>query len=325
VLPLIVVFSGLIALLYYLGVMQQLIRAFAWLFNRMFGVSGAESLCAASNIFVGIESMVTIQPYLRQMTRSEYCTILTAGMATVASNVIGAYWFMLHEQFPNITGHLVSASLLSAPAALIFAKLLLPEDDQPVTRGQDVHVHYERENNLFTAVIDGANNGMKLVLGIVALLLALVGMIHVVNAMLSGISTGLGAETAWTLELILGYIFRPLVVAMGISWEESRIVGQIIGQRLILTEFASYSALATAMAEAAITPRAAVITAYALCGFAHIPSMAIFVGGTAAMVPERRAELASVAPRALLAANLACLSTGCIAGIFAGNSILLTS
>lgn len=318
-LPLIIVFSALIAVLYQLGIMQKIINVFAKVFTKVLGISGAESLSSASNMFVGVESALTIKPYLKKMTSSELCTILTVCMATVASNVIAAYHIMLSAEFPSITGHLVSASLLSAPAALMTSKLLLPETEVPETLGTNVQVKYEKEDGLFNAIISGANSGLQLLMGIASLLIAVVGLLYILNMLLEGAGDLFGMTTPLSLQLILGYIFQPFVWLTGIPWNECELVGQLVGQRLILTEIPGYLALNDAMSTGAVSPRSAVIVAYTLCGFAHIPSMSIFVGGIAALVPERRSDLARVAPRALLAANLACLLTGCIAGLFASD------
>jgi CNT family concentrative nucleoside transporter len=322
-LPLIIVFSGLISLLYHAGLMQWIIKLFARIFSRLMGISGAESLSSASNIFVGIESTLTVKPHLQKMTDSELCAVLTVCMATVASNVIAAYHMILSVEFPSITGHLVSASILSAPAALVISKLILPETGVPETLGRNIQPYYEKEKNLFCAIITGANNGVQLLIGIASLLIAVVGLLYIFNMLLAGIGSLTGMDTPLTLERILGTLFRPVVWLMGIPWEECGTAGQLIGQRLILTEVPGYIGLKDAIASQAISPRTAVITAYALCGFAHIPSMAIFVGGVAALVPDRRSDLARIAPRALLAANLACLMTGCIAGIFSADSSVL--
>ena len=323
VLPLIIVFSALISLLYQLGFMQKVVSLFARIFTKVLGISGAESLSSVSNIFVGVESALTVRPYLRKMTDSELCTVLTVCMATVASNIIASYHIMLSDEFPSITGHLVSASLLSAPAALMVSKLLLPETAVPETLGMHVKAHFEKEDNLFSAVIAGANSGLKLMLGIASLLIAVVGLLYIVNMLLEGAGVCVGLETPLTLQAILGYVFRPIVWLMGIEWSDCELAGQLIGQRLIVTEIPGYLGLKDAMAAGTISPRSSVIIAYALCGFAHIPSMSIFVGGIAALVPERRSDLARVAPRALLGANLACLMTGCIAGVFAGESMVV--
>jgi CNT family concentrative nucleoside transporter len=322
-LPLIIVFSGLIAVLYHIGLMQRIVKLFARVFTRLMGISGAESLCSASNIFVGIESTLTVKPHLKNMTASEFCTVLTVCMATVASNVMASYHMILSAEFPSITGHLVSASILSAPAALVLSKLVLPETGEPETLGRNVQPFFEKEENLFSALMGGAGHGVQLVVGIASLLIAVVGLLCIVNLLLGGLGALAGLDTRLSLEGGLGVAFRPVVWLMGIPWDECAVAGQLVGQRIILTEVPGYIGLKEAIASGAVSPRTAVITAYALCGFAHIPSMAIFAGGLAALVPERRADLARVAPRALLAANLACLMTGCIAGLFAGDSALL--
>ncbi|MBN1868554.1 nucleoside transporter [Candidatus Sumerlaeota bacterium] len=319
--PTIVFFSALVSILYYIGLMPLVIRGFSWVFTRLMGISGAESLCAASNIFVGVESALTVRPYLADMTRSELCLVLTAGMATVASNVLALYVFTLRDVFPNIAGHLVSASILSAPAAIVMAKVLLPETDTPKTLGKSVEIHYERESSLFEAVINGANSGIRLIVGIVALLLAVLGLVALVDLIL--IPTGgwidgwLGWTVDWSLKGLLGYAFYPFSFIIGVPFEDVGIVSRILGERIVLTEVASYSDLAKALQEGLIqSPRSAVLATYALCGFTHVASIAIFVGGTAALAPGRTRALAQVAVRALVAATLACLMTACVAGAF---------
>ncbi len=325
-LPAIIVVSAVIAILYHYGVMQLLVRGFAWLFARAMRLSGAESLCAACNIFVGIEASLAVRPFLRGMTRSELAVVLTTGLATVASNVMGAYYFFLKDQFPSIAGHLVSATLIVTPAALIMSKLMVPETETPPTLGRDVQPHFERDDNVFVAVINGAGSGLQLIFGIVALLIAVVGLMGIANLGLGAASTAGGAAAPWTLQQLLAYPFYPLAWLMGVPWSEVPVVANLLGQRLVLTEFASYPGLAAAMKDHLISNRSAVITAYALCGFAHLPSLAIFVGGTAALCPERKRDLALVGIRALIAATLACLMAGCIAGLFfSGESVLFTA
>jgi CNT family concentrative nucleoside transporter len=325
VFPAIVFFSALMSILYYYRIMPVIIRGFAWVFTRTMKVSGAESLCAASNIFVGIESATTIRPHLTEMTRSELCTVLTAGMATVASSVMLGYSEMLKTQFGYIAGHLVSASIMSAPAALVFSKMLVPEDGNPKTLGSSVKPHYEKESSLFEAIINGANAGVKLVVGVAALLLAVIGLVALVNLMLgfagARVNQWTGWEATWSLQGMLGYLFYPFVAVLGVPPEDIGIVSTLVGERVIMTEFVSYQHLAEVIEQ--IQPRSAVIAAYALCGFAHVASLAIFVGGVSALAPSRARDISQVAVRALIAATLACLMTACAAGIFfAGDSIL---
>lgn len=327
--PTIIFFSALIAILYHVRIMPLVIKAFAWVFTRLMRISGAESLVAASNIFVGVESMLTAKPYLPGMTRSETCTILTAGMATVASNVLALYVFNLRDQFPTIAGHLISASLLSAPAALVMSKLLLPESEQPKTLGVRVEPHYEKDSNLFEAIINGANAGVRMIVGIAALLIAVLGLVALVDLGLGSlgnlINPVFGWEGQWSLKALFGYLFYPVALALGVPTVDAGQVARIVGERTIVTEVAAYGDLAVAMKEGLLVhPRSVVITTYALCGFAHIASMAIFVGSLCALAPQRTKDVGAIAVRALIAATLACLMTGCVAGtFFTDESILL--
>jgi CNT family concentrative nucleoside transporter len=327
--PTIIFFSALIAILYYFGIMSLVIRAFAFVFTKLMRISGAESLVVSSNIFVGIESTLTVKPYLNKMTSSELCTILTAGMATVASNVLALYVLSLQEVFPTIAGHMVSASLLSAPAALVTSKIIFPENENPETLGMQVKPFYEKENSLFEAIINGANSGVKMIVGIVALLIAVLGLVALVDLLLSTLGATInplfGFEGQWSLKAICGYIFYPFTIILGVPLSDAGEVSKIIGERLIVTEVVSYQDLAFALEQNLFKyPRSAVITTYALCGFAHLASMAIFVGGVCALAPDRTRNIGHVALRALLAATLACLITACVAGTFyTQNSILL--
>ena len=328
-LPTIIFFSSLIAILYYFNIMQWVLKGFAYVFTKLMKLSGAESLCASSNIFVGIESVLTIRPHLRELTKSELCTILTAGMATVASNVLAIYVFNLKEQFPTIAAHLISASILSAPAALVMSKILIPEGEVPKTLGEQVEIHYEREINVFEAIINGANSGVKLIVGIVALLIAVLGLVALIDLTLGGVGSKVnlffGSNIDWSLKGLLGYIFYPFTVMLGVPPSDAGVIARIIGERAVLTEIPAYGHLALAMEEGLLKhPRSAVVATYALCGFAHFASMAIFVGGISVLVPEKKEILSRVGFRALLAATLACLMTACIAGtFFTKGSILL--
>jgi len=314
-LPMIVFFAALMGLLYYVGLMPLILRTFACVFAKLMGTSGAESLCASSNIFVGIESVTTVRPFLAGMTRSEYCTIITAGMATVASSTLAVYVGFLHEVFDGIAGHLISASILSAPAAIVMSKIVYPEDGKPVTLGRSVAAEIEKDSGAIEAIVSGAMAGVKLIVGICALLIAFLGMIALVDLALAWAGGPFGIELS--LARILGYVFRPLMLMVGVPWADSEIAGQMVGQRLVATEIPPYLQLAKAMADGSFShPRTAVVVAYCLCGFAHVASLAIFVGGTVALAPNRRKDLAEVGPRALLAANLACLMTGAAAGTF---------
>ena len=328
-LPTIIFFSSLMSILYYIGIMPRLIKIFSRAFTKLMKISGAESLCTSSNIFVGIEAMTTIRPYIERMTRSELCTILTAGMATIASTVLALYVYFLQNEFPMIAGHLISATILSAPAAVIMSKLIMPETETPETLGMDVDPYYEQESSVIEATINGANAGMKLALGIVALLIAFLGLVALfvlVLAWFGGyVNSTAGIDMEWSLTSLLGYIFYPFTLIIGVPLADAFEISKLIGERSVLTETKSYIDLAALMRAGTLTdPRSAFLATYALCGFAHVASLAIFVGGTAALAPKRIKDLSAVGPRALLAATLACLMTAAIAGTFySGGSILM--
>jgi len=326
-LPTIIFFAALLGALYYLRIMPFFVRLFARLFSRSMRISGAEALSVSANIFVGVESALVVRPHLKEMTRSELGTILTAGMGTIASTVLAMYVLMLQKSIPTIAGHLVSASFISAPASIVMAKLLMPETEKPLTLGLDVKPHYEREDNLIMAIINGAMEGMKLLGGIIALLIAFIGIVALLNLGLGwagGLVNGLfGWHVVWSIEALLGYVFYPLTLAMGVAPSDALPVAQILGDRTILTEVFSYGRLSDLLAAGALKdPRSGIIASYALCGFAHIASLAIFIGGTGALVPTRIRDISRIGFRALLAATLACLMTGAVAGTFyTGSSV----
>lgn len=324
----VVFFAALVECLYFLRVMPFILKWFSRIFTRVMRTSGAESLCAASNIFVGIESATTVRPYLERMTVSELCTILTAGLATIASSVLGLYVLLLQDTFPHIAGHLVSASLLSAPAALIMSKLLLPETGEPETLGLAVEPAYERDRNLIEAILHGARAGGQLVFGIVVMLLAVIGLVALVNAVLGTGSDALNAWTGWSLSLrlqdVLAYVFYPLVLIIGVPPVDAMEVARLLGERIILTEVPAYQHLGAMIDSGTLQhPRSILLAGYALCGFAHIPSIAIFVGGISALAPGQSRNLSRVALRALAAATLACLLTAAIAGTFFSNTTFM--
>lgn len=320
-LPAVIFFSSLMALLYHIGIMQRIVKVFTWVFTRLMRISGAEALCTSSNILTGIESVFTIRPYIEEMTPSELCMILTAGMATIASTVMAVYVGFLYKEFPNIAGHLVSASILSAPAAIVMSKLLYPEDRHPKTLGQVLEVHYEKSSSWVEAIIRGSGEGVKMVVGIVALLLAFLGLLEMVNWFMASLGNWIGAAVGATLDLslqkILSLIYYPFSFLMGVPLQDISKVSTLLGERSIVTELVSYQHLAEYIRQGRLTNlRSIVIAAYALCGFAHIASLAIFVGGTAAIAPSRAKDLARLGFRALYAATLACLMTGAVAGVF---------
>lgn len=319
VLPVAIFFSAFTAALYHLRVLQVVVRLFAKLFHRTLGISGAESLCGAANVFVGVESALVIRPYLERMTRSELLTVLTTGMATVASSTLGVYVAFLSGVFPQIAGHLLSASVLSIPAAIIMTKLLLPETEIPETlAGVPPEDPDTRSRNLMSAIIQGAMEGLKLAAGISALLIAMLGIVSLVDKVLAAVGGWLGVTEPLTLIRILSWVFYPLAAMLGLTPADIPEAARLLGERVILTEVVSYQDLSRLISAGELTdPRSVVVMSYALCGFAHVASLAIFVGGTAAIAPRRRDDLAALGFRALLAATLATLMTGCVAGIFA--------
>lgn len=325
--PTIVFFAALVGILYYLGIMQKIIRVFSLLFTKLMRISGAESLSASSNIFVGVESGLVIKPFLKTMTRSEINTILTAGMATIASSMLAVYIMMLKSDFPSIAGHLVSASIMNAPAAIIISKLLYPETETPETLGKDIKPQYEKESNIFETVINNANSGVKLIVGIAALLLAVLGLMTLVDKIFvlfgTQINSLLSMNIDWTLKGLLGYVFYPITLVIGIPINEAVEISKIIGERLIVTEVTSFKDLAVLTSTGVVSPRTVVITTYALTGFASIASMAIFVGGFSAIAPERVKDISKLGFRALLGATLATLLTASLAGVFFSSSSIL--
>ena len=328
-LPTIIFFSSLMAMLYYFGVMQWIIKRIAGFFTWCMKISGAEGLCAASNIFVGIESAFTVRPYLKRMTASELCLVLTAGMATVASNVLALYIITLKGVFPTIAGHLISASFISAPAAIVMAKILYPETEEPLTLGKKVELDFSSdETTVFEAILNGANNGLKVIGAIAAMLIAVLGLMALLDGLVGAVGDFVqnfcGVGQGLSLSGILKYLFYPFALAMGVPLDDALLASEIIGKRLVFTEVASYQQLAEVIGDFK-NERSAVITAYALCGFAHFASMGIFAGGLTAIAPERKKVIARVVFRALLAATFACLLTGAVAGIFCTDSMVLLS
>jgi len=326
VLPAVIFFSAGVAGLYYLKIMPAIVRGFAWLFYRMMRISGAEALSASANIFVGIESSLTIRPYLASLTPSELLTVLTCMMATVASTVMAIYVIALQGVFQEIAGHLVSASIISIPCAILISKLTLPEDQRPATLG-DLPSTLEgidspandvkTPSNLIAALIDGGMQGVRMAVGIATLLIVFLGLEAMVDLAL-GLLPQIG-EAPLSLNRILGWVTWPFTVLMGLKPEEWQTASQILGARFVETEVAAYFKLAAVQGTAAtgLTPRSLVVMTYALCGFVHIASMGIFVGGLSALIPSRIQDISRLGFRALWTAFLATVLTGCIAGVLA--------
>ena len=326
VLPVVIFFAAITSLLYHLGVLQLFVRLFAKLFHRTMKISGAESLSSAANIFVGVESALVVRPYLAKMTRSELLLILTTGLATVASSSLGVYVAFLAPMFPGVAGHLLSASILAIPASVVVSKLLVPETETPETLAAvPPEDESNRSRNLIGALIEGAMEGVKLAAGICALLIAILGVVALIDKLLGVGSSWFGMSEPLSFVRILSWVFYPFAYLLGLQSGDVPMAARLLGERVILTEVVSYNHLAQLISSGQMTnPRSVVILTYALCGFTHVAAVAIFVGGTAALAPSRRDDLASLGLRALVAATLATLMTGCVAGIFSsGNEGLL--
>ena len=323
----ILVISALLSILYYVGIMAWVLKLFSAVFSKLTKISGAESLAASANMFVGNESLLTIRPCLPKLTRSELCVVLACCMATISANVIGLYVGMLRDVFPTIAGHLVSATVLMVPAAVILAKLAMPETETPETLGIRVEPHVEKENSFIEAILAGGENGFKMIVGITTMLIAVVGLLAITNVFVgwcgSHVNPLLGFSAHWSIEGTLAYFFYPLVFLMGVPMADVPTVANLLGTRAIITEVPAYFMLSQLIVENAIEPRSAVIAAYALCGFTHLPSLAIYVGGAVALAPNRKSDIAAIAWKALLIATLACLLTGAIAGLFCGDASIL--
>ena len=319
VLPAVVFFAALMSVCYHLGLIQPVIRLFARLFQKTLRLSGAEALAGSSNIFVGIESATTIRPYLAGMTRSELLTLLTCAMSTAASTTLALYVFFLQDGFPQIAGHLISTSVLSIPAAVLVSKLMLPETGKPETLGAlPPLAESELHDNSMAALSAGSWDGLKLAAGIATLLIAVLGVVGIVDLALGKLTAPLevwfGAPLS--LERILGWLFTPLAWLLGLGSSDLPLAAQLLGKRVILTEVVAYQQLGEMAAAQAVSPRALLVLSYALCGFAHVASVGIFVGGITALVPSRRNDLTALAFRALAGATLATLMTGALAGLF---------
>lgn len=319
-LPVIIVFSSLMAMLYHLGLMQLIVRLFAWLMRKTLGTSGSESLSAAGNIFVGMtESPLLIKPYVETMTISELMALMTGGFATIAGSV-----FALYVSFGIDAGHLLTASVMSAPAALMIAKIMIPETETSQTAGS-VRVKMERETqNLIDAAASGATVGLKLALNVAAMLLAFVALLYLVNMGLGWISglletiTGsdlFPGEEKLSLAVVFGWVFGWLAWCMGVPAAEMAQVGDLLGTKISINELIAYQSLVEMVKEGALSEKSAIISTYALCGFANFGSIAITIGGIGGIAPGRRKDLARLGLKAMLGGAMASFTTAALAGI----------
>ena len=321
VLPTIIFFSSFMAILYHVGVMQAVVKGIAVVMQRTMGTSGSETLCASGNIFVGqTEAPLLVRPFVPKMTESELMAVMVAGFATVAGGVMAAYVGFLRATFPDIAGHLLSASVMSAPAALVCAKLLVPEPDKTKSETYgSLKVDLEKvDANVIDAAARGAGDGLKLALNVGAMLLAFVAMIALMNKSLGYACYLVGAE-AITLQQVLGWLCWPVAWLMGIPADDCGLVGRLVGVKTVANEFLAYLELSgmtgTAPTGTLQHGRSVVIATYALCGFANFSSIAIQIGGISGIAPERRSDLAKLGLKAMIAGNLACFMTACVAGL----------
>ncbi len=329
VLPTIIFFSSLMAVFYHLGIMQRIVQAVAWVVSRTLGTSGAESLSVSANIFVGqTEAPLVVRPYLEKMTRSELMAVMTGGMATIAGGVMAAYIQLLGDPYAQARGlaleaarlqfaeHLLGASVMAAPAALLLAKMLIPETGQPLTAGT-VRVSIERTTrNVIDAAAAGASDGLKLALNVGAMLIAFIALIAMLNHFLGWAGGLLGVELS--LERLFGWTLAPVAWLIGVPWSDAAQFGALVGTKIVVNEFVAYLNLSTLIGQNALSDKAVVMATFALCGFANFSSIAIQIGGIGPLAPSRISELAELGLRAVLAGTLANMMTATIAGVLIG-------
>ncbi|MCW5749928.1 MAG: nucleoside:proton symporter [Alphaproteobacteria bacterium] len=310
-LPLILVMSALSSLLFHWRILPALVRAFAWGLRRTLGTGGAVGVATAANIFVGmVEAPLFARPYLARLSRGELFVVMTAGMATIAGTVLVLYAVILAPAIPDVGGHLVLASLLSAPAAILVAQVMIP-DRAPGTEG-DIAVPDPATSSM-DAITRGTLSGVQLLVNVVAMLIVLVALVHLLNQVIALAPDVAGAPL--TLQRLLGWIMAPICFLMGIPWSEAVLAGQLMGTKTVLNEFVAYLDLA-GIGDEALSARSRLILTYALCGFANFGSLGIMIGGLGTMVPERRGEIVALGLRSLVSGTLATCMTGAVIGLF---------
>jgi concentrative nucleoside transporter, CNT family len=310
-LPPIIFFSSLMSMLYHLHVMQHVVRAAAVVMRKAMRLSGAESLAVAGNIFLGqVVAPLVVRPYLTNMTQSELMLVMLAGFATVAGGVMAAYVRMGVD-----AGHLVTASVISAPAAVVIAKLMQPEVEEPETRGRAAIEEEPATVNLIDAAAQGALVGLRIALQVAAVIIAFLALIAMCEFVFQWVLSQFGSDL--TLRGLLGYVFAPLAWMMGISWSDCHVGGELLGVRLISNEFIAYAELGPMIGrpDSPISPRSQILLTYALCGFANFGSIGVQLGGIGAAAPARAGDLARLGLRAMLGGMLACFMTACVAGV----------
>ena len=306
-LPTIIFFSSLVSVLYHFGIIQVIVKFIARSMQKTMGTSGSETLSVAGNIFLGqTESPLMVRPFIDKMTKSELMAVMTGGFATVSGGVLAIYVSWL-SNIPGIAGHLLAASVMSAPAALVIAKIIYPETEDSSTMG-DLNIEIKQSHtNGMEALSTGATDGLRLAANIAAMLIAFISFVAIINFFLASLGT--------SMEAIFGFIFRPLAWTMGVPWNEAQLVGMLMGKKIVLTELIAYGDLQTIITEGMISERTAIISTYALCGFSNFGSIGIQLGGIGAMAPDRKKDLAKLVTKAMFGGALASWLTATIAGI----------
>ncbi len=312
----VVIVAALSSLFYHWGILQRVVRAAAWVMRKVMGTSGSETLSAAANIFMGqTEAPLVIRPYVPRMTKSEIMTIMVCGMAHIAGGVAAVYAAMgIKAGYPNTAGHLLTASVLNCPAALLIAKIMLPETEQSETAAGAPAMTPRTTANSIDAICRGAGDGFQLSLNICAMLIAFIAIIALANYAVGFPQTHFGVAHPVTLQNLFGWVNAPFAWLMGVPAQDCLNVGQILGERIVLNEFVGYLDLTSHAKELALDPRSFTIATYALCGFANFSSIAIQVGGIGSLAPERRSEMAKVGLRAMIGGLLAAYMTASLAG-----------
>ncbi len=319
VLPTIIFFSSLMTVGYYLGVMQWIVNIFAVVMHKTMRCSGAETLSTAANIFVGqTEAPLVVKPYVKDMTQSELLAVMAGGFANTAGGVLAAYVSILHQSFPDIAGHLIAQSVMSAPAALVCAKIVMPETGKPLTAEHVKMASEKIDANVLDAAARGASEGMTLAFNVACMLLAFIALIAMANAMLMGAAKFLPGSPALSLETILGVVGYPIALVMGVPIQDCWTVGKLIGVKTVINEFVAYLQMADLMQKGQpFSYRAALISSYALSGFANFSSIAIQIGGISGIAPTRRHDLAKLGLKAMIVGSFATFMTASVAGLLA--------
>ncbi|MCP4353378.1 MAG: nucleoside:proton symporter [Desulfobacterales bacterium] len=310
-LPLILLISALSALLFYWEILPVIVKGFSWCLQKTMGIGGAEGLGVAANIFVGmVESPLFIRPYLKDMTRSELFSLMTCGMATIAGTVMVLYASFLSAAIPDVMGHILTASIISVPAAITVSKIMIPETGK-LTHGELISP--EEAESSMDAITKGTIQGVQLLINVIAMLLVLVALVHLINIILGFLPNLIGEPI--TLQMLMGGLMAPVVWLMGIPWEEALTAGTLMGTKTVLNEFIAYLDMSR-LAEGTLSNRSMIIMTYALCGFANPGSLGIMIGGLGTMAPERRDEIVALGFRSIVAGTLATCMTGAVVGIF---------